>query len=120
MEFGRNRHATIEEMVKSFVCLVRLEVSEAVARHTFARHRNLGRVDPRVADALASSARRRGADPSDWRVSYYDVPITQVLSIEASEDGTTWRAVSDFVDAELALDTEFVDALLAPFEKSEV
>lgn len=84
------RRATLAEMVKAHGRLVRLEVPERLARHTWKDHRRIGQIDPRMADSLERAAREQGADPADWRVSYHDIPITAVLSVELSEDGVAW------------------------------
>ena len=71
--------ATIEETIQLVGALVRIEVAEDVARHTWAYHRRLSGVDPRIADNLEASARKRGSAPADWRVSYHDVPVSKFL-----------------------------------------
>jgi hypothetical protein len=101
---------TIPEMVEQAGALVRLEVSEDIARHSWADHRRIGQVDPRVADALERAAHEHGADPLDWRVSYHDVPTAEVLSVEASVDGVTWVSVG----LPGALDPDFVSRVTRP------
>jgi len=90
---GTSRDATIAEMVHDFGPLIRIEVAATVARHTWADHQRIGRMDPRMADILAESAREHGADPAEWRVSYHDVPLADIVSVEASDDGMTWIEV---------------------------
>ena len=87
---GQRRTATIEEMVALGGELVRLEVPETVARYTWADHRRLGQIDPRMADGLE---RALGGEPAKWRLSYDDVPLRQIVNIEASMDGRSWRSV---------------------------
>jgi hypothetical protein len=77
-------------MVTALGPLVRLEVPEEIARHTWQEHRQIGQMEPRSADILEEAGRRLGADPDDWRVSYDDdVSTKHVLGIEASDDGAT-------------------------------
>lgn len=96
---GRRR-ATLPEMVEHHGRLVRLAVPEDVARHTWATHRQRHeRAD--VADGLEGDARRHGADPADWRVSYHDVPLDAVHTVEVSEDGETWTLIDHLVIDEL-------------------
>jgi hypothetical protein len=33
---------------------------------------------------------------SGWRLSYDDVPLSQIVNIEASPDGRSWRSVDEF------------------------
>ena len=87
---GERRTATIEEMVALGGELVRLEVPETVARYTWADHRRLGQIDPRMADGLE---RALGGEPAKWRLSYDDVPLNQIVNIEVSPDGRSWRSV---------------------------
>jgi len=87
---GQRRTATIEEMVAGGGELVRLEVPATVARYTWADHRRLGQIDPRMADTLE---RALGGEPAKWRLSYDDVPLSQIVNIEASMDGHSWRSV---------------------------
>ena len=47
-----DRRATIAEMTAAAGPLVRLEVSEQVARYTWTEHQRNGHMDPRVADIL--------------------------------------------------------------------
>jgi hypothetical protein len=77
-------------VVDKVVALVRFEVSARFARHTWADHRRIGKIDPFMADALEAAAAEQGANPDDWRVSYHDVPVSALLGLEASEDGDTW------------------------------
>ena len=67
--------------------LVRIEVTEQTARHSWQHHRRFGNILPRNADDLESSARERGSDPEQWRISYHDVPLANFVSIEAYSDG---------------------------------
>jgi hypothetical protein len=90
---GINRYMTITEVVDKVVALVRFEVSARFARHTWADHRRIGKIDPLMADALEAAAAEQGANPDDWRVSYHDVPVSALLGLEASEDGDTWAVV---------------------------
>jgi hypothetical protein len=105
---GERRAATIEEMLVAGGALVRLEVPETVARYTWADHRRIGQIDPRIADALACAP---GAEPGKWRVSYHDVPIQKVLSIEASTDGRAWRLVGEGSPNGVMVDSAFADLL---------
>jgi hypothetical protein len=116
------RPATIAEMVQLGGGLARLEVSEAIARHTWADHRRIGGADPRVLDALEKAAREHGADPVDWRVSYHDVPIEQILGVEASEDGSTWLRVGELAPdrRSLVLDADFVKQVQSVLRDSRV
>ena len=67
--------------------LVRIEVTEQTARHSWQHHRRFGNILPRNADDLESSARERGSNPEQWRISYHDVPLANFVSIEAYSDG---------------------------------
>jgi len=113
------REATLAEMVEVGGPLARVEVTEAVARHTWAHHRRIGGVDPRVLDGLESSARREGADPADWRVSYHEVPIREILCVEASEDGIAWVPVGVVADdgRSLRLAPDFVERVTVALRK---
>jgi hypothetical protein len=95
---GERRYATIEEMLQAGEFLIRIEVPEEIARHTWIEHRQIGQVDPRAADALESAARAHGADPMEWRVSYHDVPLDFILTVEASKDGASWDLVGAYDD----------------------
>lgn len=88
---GDRRPATVQEMVYAGGALARIEVAEATAQYTWRAHRQIGQVDARIADALESGARTDGADPEQWRVTYRDVPVESILSVDASEDGIDWR-----------------------------
>src|SRR5207247_2399664 len=91
---GEQRAATIAEMIAAGGRLVRLQVPEHIARHMWSEHRSsLGQLDPRLADALEASAIQLGSDPTEWRVSYQDVPVSEILAVEASEDGENWAKV---------------------------
>ena len=68
-DFSRRRDATIQERVEKGAALVRIEVSENIARHTWLRHRPIGGIDPRMADAMEAAAVDQGGDPAEWRVS---------------------------------------------------
>jgi hypothetical protein len=93
---GQPRLATVDEMVHAGRALIRLEVPLAVARHTWREHRRRHE-DPRIADALEQRAREQGADPDDWRVSYYDVSLHDVISIESWTVGMgTWDEVGRY------------------------
>ncbi|MGE3508498.1 MAG: hypothetical protein AB7N65_06395 [Vicinamibacterales bacterium] len=87
---GGRRLATIPEMVDRGGGLVRIRVSDEIARHPWAAHRKLSGLDARTADALELAARSRGANPDDWRASYHDVPLREILSVDVSLDGETW------------------------------
>jgi hypothetical protein len=50
----------------------------------------LGKIDPRAADALESSATDAGSDPAHWRLSYRDVPVTQIVTIERKPVANAW------------------------------
>jgi hypothetical protein len=106
---GIPRRMTIEAMVARGGALVRLEVPESVARHTWAKHRQIGRIDPRHADGLEQAALEDGSDPADWRVAYNDVPVASILSIDASNDGEIWTRVGAGADAAgaFSLDASF-------------
>ena len=111
-ENGKTRDATIAEMVADFGPLVRLEVPESVARHTWEDHRRIGGVDWRAAAALVESALAARADPDEWRLSYQDVRLSEVTCVEASEDGRTWAPVVTLGAegwAGARLDAAFVD-----------
>lgn len=108
---GLPRDASVSEMVAHGGALVRIEVPADVARHTWAEHRKIGGIDPRIADGLEEVARERGADPSEWRVSYHDVPLAKIVGIEASDDGVRWHPVGVF-DSEtrgIALEPAFAE-----------
>ena len=107
-ETGKRRDATVVEMVRLGGALVRFEVSKDTARHSWAEHRRIGGADLRLLDDLEAAGRRHGADPSEWRVSYHDVPTAKFLSVEASTDGETWTVVSHEADGGVVLDTAFV------------
>jgi len=83
---------TFEEAARVFGALVRLEVPIGRFPHTVADHRRLA-LDPQIADMLDKVGKDNGTDPTQRRVSYHDVPIAEVLSIEASDDGLTWVEV---------------------------
>jgi hypothetical protein len=91
---GERRPAIMTEMLQHGGPLCRLEVPVVVARHTWTQHRQRYEV-PRIADTLEANAREQGSDPSEWRVSYHDVPLSKVLCIEVSSDGETWRLAWD-------------------------
>jgi hypothetical protein len=119
-EAGNSRNATAAEMVEDFGPLVRIEVPKTVARHTWAEHGKLGRIDPRMADALAASARADGADPQEWRLSYRDVSLEAVLGAETSEDGLEWVPVTTPGPEGVgvaAVDGAFVEKVHAAFKK---
>lgn len=97
------RDATIADMVAMGGLLVRIEVSQAAARHDWHYHRRMSGVDPRAADALENAARGRGSEPTEWRVSYQDVPFSAVISVEASRDGAIWRQVGHPVGDSMAV-----------------
>lgn len=80
------RDATLDEMIKKGGALIRIEVPPDIARHSWEEHRRRYE-DPRIADALESSAQARGSDPTTWRVSYHDVPLARILSVEALVEG---------------------------------
>lgn len=110
---GQRREMTISEMVEHAGGLVRLEVDVAVVRHTWADHQRIGQVDPRMATYLEAAAREHGADPRDWRVSYRDVPLGKVLSVEASDDGQAWEEVGRPAVEGLSLCSDFVERVKA-------
>ena len=114
---GQRRNATLDEMVAAGGALVRLEASHDVARGTWAQH--LQYIDPRIGDALERSARAVGGDPAEWRGSYRDVPVAEVLQIEASVDGKEWHFVGSpgSADGRFELDAEFVDVVREVLEK---
>jgi hypothetical protein len=56
----------------------------------------MGQIDPRMADAVEASARACSSDPNDWRVSYHDVPIDFIMTIESSKDGAAWELVGAY------------------------
>ena len=111
VERGVPRYASVEEMVRRSGYLVRLEVPDEIARHTWAQHRQIGQIDPRVADALEQAARGSGADPAQWRASYHDVPFAYIQRIEASTDGDVWQPVSELDGADFIISQEFVESL---------
>ena len=84
------RDATIDEMVALGRVLVRLELPPDFCEFTWAEHRVRGPIAPEAADRLEEAARSRGADPSQWRLSYHAVPLSKVLCIEWSTDGIHW------------------------------
>jgi len=86
---GEKTLLTVEEMaaIDELCGLVRVQVTEDVARHTWSHHRKVSGVHPRVADNLETRARELGSDPNDWRLSYYDVPLEKVLSVEVWHQG---------------------------------
>ena len=105
---GERRNATVDEMVSAGGSLVRIQVPEDIARHTWEDY--LRYTDPRVGDRLEAVAREMSSVPSDWRVSYHDVPTSQVLNLEASTDGSEWRYVGRPIDeGGFELDEEFVE-----------
>jgi hypothetical protein len=87
---GENRDMTIAEMVDVGHALVRIEVPESVAPHTWTEYLREGGIDPLTADAIA-----RRADVSRWRLSYHDVPLSAALCVEASVDAAEWIPVSE-------------------------
>jgi hypothetical protein len=102
------RKATLAEMVMFHGGLVRLEVADALVRHTWSSHRRIGQIDPRVADGLERAAIIDGADPGQWRLSYYDIPTEKLSAIEASTDGTSWWSAGQFVDGSARLELSFL------------
>lgn len=115
---GAEHKMTIEEMVMYTGVLVRLQVPPTVAPYDWAHHRRHGRVDTRIADGLEVVARKDGADPSEWRLSYKDVSLHSVTSIEASRDGVTWMSVgSRGDDGILVVSDAFLTALENRFSR---
>lgn len=103
------RKATLPELAEKGAALIRIEVPADVARYDWAHHRKLGGVDPRIADALERVARADGSDPSEWRVSYRDVPLSAFIAIDESADGVHWRCVSSRnEDGEFCIDGDLV------------
>jgi hypothetical protein len=114
---GEVTMATREVMEEAGGALIRIEVPATVGRHTWADHRRVGQVDPRIADALEKDATERGSDPAEWRVSYHDVPWTAILSIEALV-GDEWVCVGrPEDDGGLWLDASFVAQLKDAIER---
>ena len=120
---GGRREATIDEMLQAGGSLIRIEVPEDIARHTWAEHRQIGQIDPRMADGFEAAAQQRGADPLDWRVSYHDVSIDFIMTIEASKDGTSWNLVGAYDDREatrgLRLMPTFLEEITAATDRLE-
>lgn len=83
------RVLNLDELIARVDLLVRLEVSGSRLK-SWATHRQESGILYRMADALELTAREQGSDPNDWAVSYRDIPLTDVLSIEASRDGIGW------------------------------
>ena len=74
-------------------------------------------LDPREADKLEASAREMGDEPSEWRVSYHDVPVAKFLRIEASDDGVDWTLVSE-PDSADSSEFWFVEKVQAALQRS--
>ena len=118
----RNRSLTIAEMVKCGGTLVRVAVPDDVARYTWPEHRQISGIDPRLADALETSSRELGSDPSEWRANYHDVPVAKILRIEASDDGVSWTLVGEPDPADggvVFMDASFVETVQAALQRTE-
>jgi hypothetical protein len=88
--------APIARFVKVFGPLIRLEVPATVAAKTWTDHLREGGIDLRTADTLVSCALEMGSDPADWRLSYHDIPTSECVVVEWSNDGETWLTLGRF------------------------
>jgi len=70
--------------------ICRIEVDEATAPYTWDRLRFLAKIHPAVADALEDSARKYGADPCEWRGTFWPVPREKWVAIETWVPGEGW------------------------------
>jgi hypothetical protein len=92
VERGRQRSATIAEMVARHGGLARIGV-DAAGLLTWLDHRKLSGISAADAKRLVRSAVMVGANPGDWFVSYGTVRRERWLAIEESVDGVTWSRV---------------------------
>jgi hypothetical protein len=97
--------ASMEETAAKAGGLCRFGVSPETAPHSWQAFRRLARADQAILDGLVAGARRHGADPSRWYVSFVPVPRDKWLAIETWYRGK-WDRIS--------LDYELPDDLLAP------
>lgn len=91
---GSLRNLTQQETETHGRGLVRIEIEASTAPFSWAEHRRHGGVDRKTALALEQVARRHGSDPSQWRLSYDPVPITDWLGVDVLSAGQWKRRVT--------------------------
>jgi hypothetical protein len=98
---GIRRNATIEEMVRLAGGFARIAVDSS-GLSTWIEHRRIGRIRPEMARCLVITARRVGANPADWLVSYEPILWDRWISVETSIDGREWSVLLPPSDEEAA------------------
>ena len=79
---GTRRTMSREETCAKGGGLVRFGVTLETARYDWREFKKRSRIHPRVALALAQSARSVGSDPNDWRVCFEPVPREQWVAVD--------------------------------------
>jgi hypothetical protein len=85
---GTWRRLTREETAQHGGGLVRTGVASQTGPHDWSAYRRLSGVNPRVASALAKTAKVQGADSRRWFVSFEAVPAALWIAVEIWREGT--------------------------------
>jgi hypothetical protein len=89
---GQRAHVGLDEnwTHRCFGGLVRMAIDATVAPHDWRAFKRLGGINPRTAKGLYSTALQNGVQPSNWRVSFEPVALSNCIDVDFW-NGAHWQ-----------------------------
>lgn len=80
---------TMDELLASGVRLVRITFPREVAPHDWPIFSQVAQIDAKTVEGFEKQARKRGADPAEWRFSFEEVPTDKRIDLR-QWGGSEW------------------------------